>query len=501
MSDDDTRPRRVVIAGGGTAGWVAATAIARQLGALVDVTLVESEEIGTVGVGESTIPTVRTFHTFAGIDEDAFVRATGAAFKLGISFENWQHIGDRYFHSFGSVGRSVFIADFQHFWLEARRQGLDRPYGDYSLELRAAAENRFSTDPDAGLAYAYHFDATAYARFLRGLAEAAGVRRVEGRIAEVELESGDIAALKLASGERIEGDFFLDCTGFRALLIEGALETGFEDWSHWLSTDRALVVQSEPVGPPVPYTRAIAHRGGWRWRIPLQQRVGNGFVYASAHMSEEEARAQFTADLEGAPLFEPRLLRFTTGMRRKAWNRNCLALGLAGGFIEPLESTAIHLVMIAVTRFIRSFPFARDCSALAERFNAQSRAEWEHIRDFVILHYYLNQRSDGTFWPDRAAMTVPDSLAARLELFRESAAAFQDQDDLFRIDSWGQVLFGQGIEPASWHRIARTLPPEQLRQALADLDAGIAARVARLPTQEAFLRARYAPAQGAAAVA
>ncbi|MBY8828337.1 tryptophan halogenase family protein [Hephaestia mangrovi] len=497
----ETNPRkRVVVAGGGTAGWLAATALVRQLGPLVDVTLVESDEIGTVGVGESTIPTIRTFHSFAGIEEDAFVRATGATFKLGISFENWRRDGDHYFHSFGSVGRSVFLADFQHFWLEARAQGFGGSFGDYSFELRAARENRFTNDPEAGLAYAYHLDATAYARFLRGLAEPAGVRRVEGRIAAVERdgEGGDITALTLASGARIEGDFFIDCTGFRALLIEGALETGFEDWSHWLPTDSALAVQTELVGPPAPYTRAIAHRAGWRWRIPLQHRMGNGFVFSSAQMSEDEARAQFAADLEGAPLFEPRLLRYTTGMRRQAWHRNCLALGLAAGFVEPLESTSIHLVMIAITRFIRGFPFARECAALADRFNAQSRAEWEHVRDFVILHYYLNQR-DGTFWPGRAAMNIPDTLAARIALFRQSAAAYQDQDDLFRIDSWAQVLFGQGVEPASWHRIARTLPPEQLRRALADLDAGLAARVARLPTQAAFLGARYAPSPAAAA--
>ena len=279
---DPYPPTRVVIAGGGTAGWLAATALVRQLGPLVDVTLIESDEIGTVGVGESTIPTARSFHAFLGIDEAAFMRATQATFKLGIAFENWGADGARYFHPFGTVGRSVAIADFQHFWLEARRHGFGGAYTDHSLETRAAEANRFGRDEAGTLAYAYHLDATAYARFLRGIAEPAGVRRIEGRITKIERhgEGGDIAALHLASGSRIEGDLFLDCTGFRALLIEGALETGFEDWSEWLACDRALAVQTEAVSSPVPYTRAIAHRAGWRWRIPLQTRVGNGLVYS-----------------------------------------------------------------------------------------------------------------------------------------------------------------------------------------------------------------------------
>jgi len=480
--------KRVVVAGGGTAGWLAATALVRQLGQLVDVVLVESDDIGTVGVGESTIPTIRTFHQFIGVDEAAFVRATGAAFKLGIGFEGWDQPDDRYFHSFGSVGRSVFVADFQHFWLEARSRGFGRPFGDYSLELRAAAETLFSNSAELGLAYAYHIDATAYARFLRTLAEPAGVRRIEGRIERVEQqgESGDIAALVLASGERIEGDFFIDCTGFRALLIEQTLQVGFDDWSHWLATDSAFAVQTEATGEPVPYTRVIAHEAGWRWRIPLRDRVGNGFVFASAHMEADAAREKLLAALDSVPLSEPRLLRFTSGMRRKAWHRNCLALGLAGGFIEPLESTSIHLVMIAVTRFIRAFPFGADYTALAERFNAESRAEWEHVRDFIILHYALNHRSE-PFWRHTAAMTLPDTLAQRIALFREAAMAHQDQGDLFRIDSWAQVMMGQGIKPEGWHQLPRTLPDADLGNALDSLDKGIAARLAKLPRHGAFL--------------
>ena len=460
----------------------------KQLGQLIDVTLVESDEIGTVGVGESTIPTIRTFHQFIGVDEADFVRATGASFKLGIAFEGWDHPRDRYFHSFGSVGRGVFVADFQHFWLEARSRGIGRPFGDYAMELRAAAQSLFSNDPNLGLAYAYHLDATAYAAFLRTQAEPAGVRRIEGRIERIEQdqESGDIAALVLASGERIAGDFFIDCTGFRALLIEQTLEAGFEDWSHWLATDSAFAVQTQSTGEPVPYTRAIAHEAGWRWRIPLQHRVGNGFVFSSAHMEADAARAQFLAAIEGAPLFEPRLLRFTTGMRRKAWHRNCLALGLAGGFIEPLESTSIHLVMIAITRFIRGFPFGVDHAALAARFNAESRAEWEHVRDFVILHYALNHRSEA-FWQRTATMPLPDTLAQRIALFREAAMAHQDQGDLFRIDSWAQVMMGQGVMPETWHRLPQSLRDADLRNALDSLDKGIAARLTKLPRHGALL--------------
>jgi tryptophan halogenase len=482
---------RVVVAGGGTAGWIAATALAKQLGPLVDVTLVESDEIGTVGVGESTIPTTRTFHTFIGVDEAAFIQATQATFKLGISFENWQRQGEGYFHPFGSVGRSVTIADFQHFWLEGRRQGVARDYCDYSMEAMAAAAGRFTTGGAHPLAYAYHLDATAYARFLRSVAEAAGVRRVEGRIEQVEIDpaTGDISALALASSARLEGDLFIDCTGFRALLIGQALGTEFEDWSDWLSTDSAFAVQTDAVGPSLPYTRAIAHRAGWRWRIPLQYRVGNGLVYASAHMSDDEARSELLSALDGAPLFEPRLLRYRTGRRRKTWSRNCVALGLAAGFIEPLESTSIHLVMNGITRLIQLFPFGRATAALADQFNAQSQSEWEHVRDFIILHYALTERDDSAFWKRCATMALPASLDRRIALFRESAMAYQAQDELFRVDSWVAVMLGQGIMPTSHHQIPAVMGGGALRDALATLRAGIETTVSGLPSQDSFLAA------------
>ena len=491
---DHPQIKRVVIAGGGTAGWVTAAALVKHLGALIDITLVESDAIGTVGVGESTIPTARTFHQFLGINEPVFVSATQASFKLGIEFENWRHIGDRYFHSFGSVGRSVLTADFQHFWLEARRQGFGGDFGDYSLELQAAATGKFATSPESPLAYAYHLDATAYARFLRGLAEPAGVTRVEGKIIDVaqNAESGLIDALVLDSGIRIEGDLFIDCTGFRALLIDGAMNAEFEDWSQWLSTDSAFAVQTESTGAPVPYTRAIAHEAGWRWRIPLQHRVGNGLVFSSADMSDDAARSLLLDLIDGTPLFDPRLIRYRSGFR-PPWKGNCIALGLSGGFLEPLESTSIHLIMIGVTRLIQLFPFDGLAPALADRFNDQTRWEWEHVRDFLIMHYKLTDRDDSSFWRRCRDMPIPDSLAARIALFREAAMAHQGPDELFRIDSWVQVMMGQGIEPEGYHHIARTMPPEQLSEALGNLRQEIAARLAPMPSHQEFLR-RYAPA-------
>ncbi|TCM20540.1 tryptophan halogenase [Novosphingobium sp. PhB165] len=485
----NTPRKRVVVAGGGTAGWLAATALVRQLSGLIDVTLVESEEIGTVGVGESTIPTIRTFHEFIGVQENDFVRATHATFKLGIGFENWDRLGDHYFHPFGSVGRSTFVADFQHFWLEGRKAGFGGDYGDYSLEQQAAMAGRFGASGDNSLGYAYHLDASAYARFLRGVAEGAGARRVEGRIASVEQdgESGDITALVLASGERIEGDLFIDCTGFRGLLIEQTLKTGFEDWSHWLPTDSAFAVQSEATGDPVPYTRAIAHGEGWRWRIPLQHRVGNGIVYDSNFLSDGEARDRLLQSLDGPPLFEPRLLRFTAGMRKRVWNRNCLSLGLASGFVEPLESTSIHLVMVAVTWLIQNFPFGPDNTAVADWFNARSRHEWEHVRDFIVLHYAMTHRDDTAFWRERAAAAIPDSLAARIQLFREAAIAYQSQDDLFRVDSWVAVLIGQGVWPERHHQLPAMLPKPQLQAALNDLRRNIVGAVERMPSHAARL--------------
>jgi tryptophan halogenase len=480
--------RRVVIAGGGTAGWLAAAALSRQLGKLLEITLVESEEIGTIGVGEATIPTMRTFQSLLGVDEREFMRATKASFKLGIAFEGWTRPGDRYVHSFGEIGKSTWMGDFQHFWLEARAKGLAGDIADYCFELQAADAGKFATDEKSRINYAYHLDAGLYARFLRTRAEADGLKRVEGRIAHVEQdpESGFIRALVLQSGARIEGDLFIDCTGFAALLIGKTLDVGYEDWGHWIATDSAFAVQTAAVEPARPYTRAIAHAAGWRWQIPLQHRVGNGLIYASAHLSDDEARARLLGAVEGEVLIEPRQIRYRTGRRLRVWEKNCIALSLASGFVEPLESTTLHLIMIGLTRLMQQFPSQGISAAVVERYNDQARRELEAVRDFIILHYHLNAR-DEPFWRERREMTIPDSLQTRIALFAEAAQAYQSADDLFRVDSWVQVMLGQGMQPQSHHPMARIMPAEQLARALGDIRSNVREAVARLPQHQAFL--------------
>jgi tryptophan halogenase len=480
-----------VIAGGGTTGWLAAAAFAQQLGALIDVVLVESEEIGTIGVGESTIPTARAFHRLIGIDEQRFMAETGATFKLGISFENWARIGDRYIHAFGETGQSTWMGAFHHFWLQALEDGFGGDLGDYCLELQAAKAERFATGGNGPeLSYAYHLDAGRYARHLRTLAEGAGAHRIEGFIDRVEQdgESGDIAALVLRSGERIGGNLFIDCTGFRALLIGQTLGSPFENWRHWLPTDSAVVTQTRSVGPAVPYTRAIAHGAGWRWQIPLQHRVGNGLVYDSRHLSADEAHAQLLAEVEGEVLFDPRLIRFQAGRRQDVWRGNCVAFGLAGGFVEPLESTAIHLAMIGITRLLQVFPFGGSSAATAKRFNEQASADIERIRDFIVLHYVLTERDDTAFWDECRTMEIPETLRDRIALFRDSAMAYQDGEEIFRVDSWAQVMIGQRLSPRQHHRMGQIMGQPRLRQVMQDLKSSVAKRVAVLPKHQDFLR-------------
>jgi tryptophan halogenase len=488
--------KRVVIAGGGTAGWVVAAALGRHLGPLLDITLVESEEIGTVGVGESTIPTARTFHAFLGIDEREFARETGSSFKLGISFEDWGEIGDRYIHSFGQVGKATWMGDFHHFWLAAKEQGFGGELGDYCFELQAALGGKFATGEKAQINYAYHLDAGRYARFLRGFAERNGVKRVEGKIGQVHQhpETGFIEAVSLESGARIDGDLFIDCTGFRGLLIEQTLGAGYEDWTRWLPTNSALPLQTASVGPALPYTRAIAHKAGWQWRIPLQHRVGNGLVWCSDFMTDEEAHDTLHASIEGEILVRPRPIRFKAGRRRKAWDKNCIAFGLSSGFVEPLESTSIHLFMIGVTRLIQLFPFGGCNDALTARYNDLAQAELERIRDFIVLHYKLTERDDSDFWRHCRTMAIPDTLAERIEVFRENALTWQAADDLFRVDSWVQVMLGQRLAPRGYHRMGDMMNPGQLREALGDLKANIAGAVAQMPRHQEFLDQYCAPA-------
>jgi tryptophan halogenase len=492
--------RRVVIAGGGTAGWMAAAALARTLGDAIELTLVESEAIGTIGVGESTIPPLVAYNRLLGIGEADFMRATQATFKLGINFENWKSQGESYFHSFGVTGRDHWSAGFQHFWMHGQTRGHTASYDDYCIELQAAMQSKFAHLPDNRINYAYQLDSGLYAAFLRRLAEADGARRVEGKIAEVQLdgESGNIAALRLETGERIEGDLFLDCTGFRALLIEGALHVGYDDWSHQLPCDSAIAVQTASVRPPVPYTRAIAHDAGWQWRIPLQHRQGNGIVYCSRYLEKDAALERLLSTVEGEVLTKPNIIRFTTGARRKQWHRNCVAVGLSGGFMEPLESTSIHLIQRAILRIVRMLPMGDVSEHDVAEFNDQQMTDMEQIRDFLILHYKATERRDSAFWRQCADMDIPESLTHKIELFRETGRVFRKNEELFVENSWVQVLMGQGIMPKAYHPVATKLSDAELDHLLGGLRDSVAKTVASLPDHQAYV-AQYCGAQEAKA--
>lgn len=496
----ENRKLRVVVAGGGTAGWMTAAALARTLGAAIELTLIESDDIGTIGVGESTIPPIVLFNRLLGIGEAEFMRATQATFKLGINFENWKDIGESYFHSFGTTGKDHWSAGFQHFWLHGLTQGHQHGYSEYCLELKAALEGKFAHLPDERMNYAYQLDSSLYAAFLRKLAESEGALRIEGRIAEVALDgaTGDIAALCLDGDRRIEGDLFIDCTGFRALLIEGALHTGFDDWTHYLPCDSAIAVQTASVRAPVPYTRAIAHDAGWQWRIPLQHRQGNGIVYCSRYLNKEAARERLLGSVEGKVLTEPNVIRYTTGVRRKQWYRNCVAIGLSGGFMEPLESTSIHLIQRAVLRLIRMLPSGPVSERDIAEFNDQQLADMDQIRDFLILHYKVTERRDSPFWRHCAALPMPDSLEQKIELFRETGRVFRRNEELFVENSWVQVMMGQGITPKSYHPIATKLPVEELEGFLAGQREAVDRTVAGLPDHQSYI-ARYCPSGNEAA--
>ncbi len=496
MTQATSPKRRIVVAGGGTAGWMAAAALARTMGDAIELTLVESEAIGIIGVGESTIPPLVTYNRLLGIAEADFMRATRATFKLGINFENWRVPGESYFHSFGITGRDHWSAGFQHFWMHGRTKGHEASYDDYCVELQAAMKSKFAHLPDGRMNYAYQLDSSLYAVFLRRLAEADGARRVEGKIAEVELspETGDITALRLESGQRIEGDLFLDCTGFRALLMEGALHVGYDDWTHWLPCDSAIAVQTASVRPPIPYTRAIAHDAGWQWRIPLQHRQGNGIVYCSRYLAKDAAMDRLFSTVEGERMTEPNVIRFTTGARRKQWHRNCVAVGLSGGFMEPLESTSIHLIQRAILRIARMLPAGPISPRDIAEFNDQQMTDMEQIRDFLILHYKATDRRDSPFWRQCAAMEIPDSLTHKIELFRETGRVFRKNEELFVENSWVQVMMGQGIMPQSYHPVATKLSNAELDHLLRGLRESVAKTVAGLPDHQTYV-AQYCGAQ------
>lgn len=498
MTDFKDRPiNRVVIAGGGTAGWMAAAALSRLVGRQLEVTLVESEEIGTVGVGEATIPTLLTMNRLLQIPEPDFIKATSGTFKLGIRFENWLYEGHDYIHSFGDTGKGCWAGGFQHFWKKGQQQGLAEEYGAYCTELRAAVENKFGILSEHKLNYAYHLDATAYGQYLRRLAEANGTQRIEGQIAHVSVSesTGFIDYLQLKDGQQVAGDLFIDCTGFRALLIEDALRTGFDDWSHWLPCNRAWAVQTELTGEPVPYTRAIAHDSGWRWRIPLQHRVGNGLVYCSDYLDDDAARKRLLSLVDGTPIIDPRPIRFTTGQRRQYWNKNCIALGLSSGFIEPLESTSIHFIQNGIMWLLLMFPDSVMSQASVDEYNNKLRGEAERIRDFIVLHYFANQRAGEPFWDMCRDLPIPESLSQRMALFKETGRVFKPQDDVFSENSWVQVMMGQGLIPESYHNIVDSMSNEQLQQFLGDIQRDVERTVAALPNHGAFVEALVAHAR------
>jgi tryptophan halogenase len=481
--------QRIVIVGGGTAGWMAAAAFGRLLApAGTKIMLVESDAIATVGVGEATIPPIHTFHAMLGIDEDAFLRATGGSYKLGIRFEGWARPGHDYIHPFGQVGTDIAGHPFAALWLRARQADQAGPFDHYSLEARAARAGRFARpiangdSPLSRIGYAYHFDAGLYARFLRAQAEAQGVVRREGTVIGMERGPAGIAAIRLADGTLVEGDLFVDCSGFRALLIDGAMAGGWQDWSADLPCDRAVTIASAPDVAPLPLTRSIARPAGWQWRIPLRHRTGNGHVFSSADMSEDEATAILLAGLDGDAIGSPRTLRFAVGHRRRCWAGNVVALGLAGGFMEPLESTSIHLAQRGVQHLLQLLPPAGPMAdtALADRYNRIMTAEYRRIRDFLVAHYHLNARPE-PFWRARAAASPPPGLAEKLALYRHGGRIFREADELFNEQSWLALLSGQAAPCIGHAPVCDAVPLDAVARRIAAIEQVVTNALGYMP--------------------
>ena len=489
--------REVVIVGGGTAGWMAAAALSRYLNnGYTSVTLIESEEIGTIGVGEATIPPLISFNELLGINEDEFVKATQATFKLGIEFVNWGRKGKRYIHPFGDLGRDLQGIPFHQLYLRERGRQPIADISSWSMSAVAAAHGRFARPgpqaqfPLNQMRYAFHLDASLYARFLRSFAEAGGVRRVEGKIVDVKLrgEDGYVESVQLTDERIVTGELFLDCSGFRGLLIEQALETGYEEWTKWLPCNRAIAAACSYTGNPDPFTRATAHESGWQWRIPLQHRMGNGHVYCSAFISDDEAEQVLVSNLEGGLESDPRRLSFTTGRRKLAWSRNVVSLGLSTGFVEPLESTSIHLVQAGIARLIAMFPDLRFNPLERDEYNRQMQAQFEWVRDFVILHYKAMQRDDSEFWKQCAAMEIPPTLEEKIAQFQNKARIFAEGVELFPRQSWIAVMLGQNIVPDEYEPVVDGLDENKVAQALEHLRRAILESSARLPLHGDFVR-------------
>ena len=496
-SAPETTPLRILIVGGGTAGWMTAAALSRVLPPRVaQIRLVESEAIGTVGVGEATVPHIRFFNQRLGFDEADFMAKTQATFKLGIEFRNWGRLGDAYLHPFGAFGQNLIGVPFHQHWVRAHRAGRAGGIEHWSLPILAARAGKFAhPDPDLAsplstYSYAYQFDATLYAAYLRAYAEARGVQRTEGRIVDVRQngESGFVETVTLENGERVAADLFVDCSGFRGLLIEQTLQAGYEEWSHWLPCDRAWAVPCPTAGPVTPYTRATAHTAGWFWRIPLQHRVGNGHVYSSRFTGDEQARADLLAQLESEPAAEPKQLRFVTGKRRRQWSKNVVSIGLASGFLEPLESTSIHLIQLAIGYLIDYLPDRGFDPMNETEFNRIMALEYQRVRDFLILHYHATQRDDSPFWDYCRTMEIPDSLAYRMELFRERGVVAQYREGMFLDASWLAVFFGQNVLPQRYDPASDRLAEHELADRMDRIRGDYAAAVQTLPSHDAFLQ-------------
>ncbi|HJP68092.1 MAG TPA: tryptophan halogenase family protein [Sphingomicrobium sp.] len=492
--------RKILIVGGGTAGWMTAALFGKLFQGLYDIELIESEAIGTVGVGEATIPAIKKYNELIQLDEVEFMQRSQATFKLGIEFVDWVRNGHRYVHGFGIIGQDWEWLRCHQYWLRTYQRGRARDFADYSINTAAALANKFmharsdmTESPIGHIAYAFHFDASLYAKYLRSLAEQHGVKRTEGRIVDVTTaQNGDIASVTLEGGPVIEADFFIDCSGFRGLLIEQTLKTGYEDWSQWLPCDRAMAVPCTRTEPLHPYTRATAREPGWQWRIGLQHRTGNGLVYSSKHIDDDGAEKLLLGNLDGEQLANPNRLRFTSGKRRKMWNRNCVALGLAAGFLEPLESTSIHLVQSAAVRLVRLFPDAATDQATVEEFNRQCDFEWERIRDFIVLHYWANQR-DGDFWKYCRTMELPPTLQNKIDVWRSNGRVFREDDELFAEESWIQVFIGQDIMPRSYDPLVCIKSDPQIEQFLGNIAATIQRCVDVMPGHAEYVR-KYCPA-------
>jgi tryptophan 7-halogenase len=490
--------RDIVVVGGGTAGWMAAAALAKCAGTQQHrITLIESEEIGTVGVGESTIPPIQLFNKLLGIDEDEFVRETNATFKLGIEFVDWRQLGQSYFHNFGLLGADLGTGiSFMHYWLRWAQSSGSRDQLRFSAEAEAARAGKFGRTPpspgrtEPNINYAFQFDASTYAAYLRRYSERRGVVRREGKVVNVRQngETGLIEAVEMHDGSSVPGDFFIDCSGFRGLLIEQVYKAGFEDWSHWLPNDRAAAVPAERMAQPSPFTVARAREAGWQWRIPLQHRTGNGYVFCSSYISDDEASAALLGSLEGTALAEPKVLRFKAGRRKASWVKNCLALGLSSGFLEPLESTSIHLVQAAITKFLDYFPHRDPDPILISRFNDEMRFQYETIRDFIIAHYKVTEREDTEFWRYCRHMSIPDTLAEKLELFQSRGEVKPQMGDLFSEVSWFAVLYGQGLIPTGHHPIADAMAEDDLELTLSRIRGIIKQRVEGLPSHADYIR-------------